>query len=71
MNRTAIVTGSANGIGKAIATAYAEIGYNVVIADIDFENGKKLSKTLQNEHYAAEFVACDVSDPDAIEHLVS
>jgi len=71
MNRTAIVTGSANGIGKAVATAYAREGCNVVIADIDDESGEKLRNTLQNEHLEAEFVHCDVSDPASIQNLIS
>jgi len=33
MKRTAIVTGAANGIGRAVATAFAANGYRVVIAD--------------------------------------
>ena len=32
--KTAIVTGAASGIGLAIATALAEAGANVVMADI-------------------------------------
>ncbi len=32
--KTAIVTGAASGIGRAIATSYAAEGANVVIADI-------------------------------------
>jgi NAD(P)-dependent dehydrogenase (short-subunit alcohol dehydrogenase family) len=32
--KTAIVTGAASGIGLGIATALAEVGANVVMADI-------------------------------------
>ena len=34
-NKTVIITGAGNGIGKGIALLYAEKGANVVIADID------------------------------------
>ena len=39
--RTAIVTGAANGIGRAIAERYAAEGANVVIADL--QNADALS----------------------------
>ena len=70
MNKTVIVTGSANGIGKGIATAYANEMYNVIIADIDAENGRILRNSLQKENLSAEFVSCDVSDPDSLQNLV-
>jgi NAD(P)-dependent dehydrogenase (short-subunit alcohol dehydrogenase family) len=35
--KTAIVTGAASGIGLGIATALAEAGANVVMADIDWD----------------------------------
>ena len=37
LNRVALVTGAAFGIGKAIAVLYAREGAKVVLADIDME----------------------------------
>ncbi|TVQ11181.1 MAG: SDR family oxidoreductase [Balneolaceae bacterium] len=70
MKKTAIVTGAANGIGRAVATACAANGFSVVIADIDAENGQHLQDRLLNEGFDAMFVKCDVSDPEAITGLV-
>jgi len=70
MNKTVIVTGAANGIGRAIAKAYAAAYFNVIIADIDEENGSILQDELLNQGYTARFIGCDVSDPNAIKHLV-
>lgn len=70
MNRTAIITGAANGIGKAVATAYANAQFNVAIADIDLENGAKLRDQLRGDNLEATFIECDVSDPDSIDNLV-
>lgn len=70
MNKTAIITGAANGIGKAVATVFAENEYSVIIADIDVSNGRALSESLNNDNLTAEFVECDVSDPASIKNLV-
>ena len=70
MEKTVIVTGASNGIGKGIATAFAEKDYNVLIADIDVENGNKLQKKLEEENYSAAFIECDVSDSDSITGLI-
>lgn len=71
MNRTAIVTGAANGIGKAVATAYAREKFNVIIADIDSENGSKHQNQLREDNLDATFIECDVSDPDSIDNLIT
>lgn len=70
MEKTVIVTGSANGIGKGIATAFAEEEYNVVIADIDVENGNELQKKLEEKNFKAAFIECDVSNSDSITGLI-
>lgn len=46
-NRVAIVTGGANGIGRAIALRLAQEGANLVIADIDVECGKDVSNEIK------------------------
>jgi len=68
--KTVIITGAANGIGKGIAIAYADKGFNVVIADIDSEAGNKLQDQLSENGKQAYFVECDVSDPNSIDNLV-
>ena len=45
-NRTAIITGSANGIGRIAAIALGKAGANIAITDIDFPSAKELEKEL-------------------------
>ena len=42
--KTAIITGAAKGIGKAISERLISEGYFTILVDIDDENGKKLEK---------------------------
>ncbi len=41
--QTAIVTGSATGIGEAIARRLAKAGATVALADLDFEGASKVA----------------------------
>jgi NAD(P)-dependent dehydrogenase (short-subunit alcohol dehydrogenase family) len=70
MNKTAIITGAANGIGRSVAAAYAKNGFSVVLADIDVQNGQQLQQQLLDEGFDALFVECDMSDPEAVVNLV-
>ncbi|MEI6876303.1 MAG: SDR family NAD(P)-dependent oxidoreductase, partial [Spirochaetota bacterium] len=46
-NRVAIVTGAANGIGRAIAFALARHGCTPVIADLDPRGGEAVVEELR------------------------
>ena len=58
--KTAIVTGGARGIGKAIVTCLAENGAKAAVLDIEDEAGAETVKEL-NEITDAIYVHCDVS----------
>ncbi|MCC5941959.1 MAG: glucose 1-dehydrogenase [Balneolaceae bacterium] len=68
--KTVIVTGGANGIGRAIAIAFAGQGDCVVIADVDELGGKKLAMQIQKKGESAMFIRTDVSDPESIKAMV-
>tara|TARA_R100001143_G_scaffold63387_1_gene70060 strand:+ start:1343 stop:2080 length:738 start_codon:yes stop_codon:yes gene_type:complete len=71
MNKIVIVTGASNGIGKAIVKEFAAAYYHVILADIDVEKGISHRDHLLEQGYTAEFIACDVSDPESIKNLLS
>ena len=53
--RTAIITGGASGIGKAISRLFSNESANVVIADVDTVAGKQLENELQAACRAAAY----------------
>ena len=69
-NKTAIVTGAANGIGKGIALHYAMKGANVVVADIDEEAGKEIVSLIKEQGRNAFYVKTDVRCEDDIIRLM-
>lgn len=59
-NKTVIITGAGNGIGKGIALHYAEKGANVVLADIDEKSGTQTAARITEQGGKALFVQSDV-----------
>ncbi|MBI5094821.1 MAG: SDR family oxidoreductase [Candidatus Hydrogenedentes bacterium] len=68
--KSAIVSGGAQGIGKAVSIAFARAHAAVYVADTDAEAGAELVDALSAEGLAAVFVATDVSREDDVAALV-
>jgi NAD(P)-dependent dehydrogenase (short-subunit alcohol dehydrogenase family) len=69
--KTAVVTGAAQGIGRAIAARLADAGAYTLCADIDVAGLRSVITGIEDRGGHGEAVACDVSDPDDVEHLVT
>ncbi len=69
-DRTAIVTGGGQGIGRAICGIFAEEGASVVVADIDESNAQETARRLNRSGHRARAVRADVSVGTEINALV-
>jgi D-sorbitol dehydrogenase (acceptor) len=65
--KSALITGSARGIGKAFAEAYLREGATVAIADINLEAAQATASEIGEAAYA---VRLDVTDQSSIEAAV-
>ena len=60
-DKVAVITGAANGIGRAIATCFAAEGARVVVSDLDTAHGEALVDTIITAGGHAVYVRADVS----------
>ncbi len=60
LNRTALVTGGAQGIGQGIVECLVAQGAKVTIADINPAHGEVLAETLTKQGYDVMFVHIDI-----------
>ncbi|KAL4781967.1 hypothetical protein BJX76DRAFT_359400 [Aspergillus varians] len=69
--KVAIVTGGSSGIGHSTALYLAELGANVVIADINEEEGDSVASKIQQETLSqAIFIRTDVSSSPSVQSMV-
>jgi NAD(P)-dependent dehydrogenase (short-subunit alcohol dehydrogenase family) len=66
-----IVTGAAQGIGKATAELLAQEGARVVLADVNDAAGEAATEALQRAGVTAAYQHCDVSAEDEVVELVA
>lgn len=67
--RVAIVTGAANGIGRATAERLASEGAAVVVADVD-TSGAEVAAAIDRRGGRAAFVAADVTRDDDLRRMI-
>lgn len=70
-NRVALITGAASGIGKAIATAFAEEGTNLALCDINSESLEKVAADLKKKGVRVYTEKVDVTKQDQTDAFVN
>jgi NAD(P)-dependent dehydrogenase (short-subunit alcohol dehydrogenase family) len=65
--RTAIVTGAATGIGKAIATRLADAGATIAVVDLNLSGAEEVAAALPNRSFAVE---ANVADANSVRRSV-
>ncbi|HJX84324.1 MAG TPA: SDR family NAD(P)-dependent oxidoreductase, partial [Candidatus Angelobacter sp.] len=67
--KVVVVTGGANGIGRALCLKFAKEGAKaVVVSDIDKDHGMKVAKEI--EPAKGGFIACNVAQEADVRRLV-
>ena len=69
--KVAIVTGAASGIGRAVALLCAEHGASVALVDVNRLGGEQAVDQIRSAGGEALFVCCDVTDPTAVQAMVT
>jgi NAD(P)-dependent dehydrogenase (short-subunit alcohol dehydrogenase family) len=67
MNKTVLISGGAQGIGRAIALAFAKVGYAVSIADIHKEAGFEVIRMVREVGGKAIFIHTDVAQEHEVQ----
>ena len=70
-NKTALITGGSNGIGKATALLFAKEGANVVIVDINDKTGRAVADEIKTNGGQAAYFHADVSKAVDCEAMVA
>ncbi|MBC8174562.1 MAG: 3-oxoacyl-ACP reductase FabG [Candidatus Marinimicrobia bacterium] len=70
-DKTVIITGAGQGIGKATAIRFSEEGAKVVIADLNETTGQAVADGIQSTGGEAIFTYVNVADRDSVKAMVS
>ena len=65
--KTAVITGAALGIGRALALAWARRGWKVGVVDFDMEEAERTLEMIEKAGGSGEIFRCDVRDPGEVQ----
>lgn len=67
--KSVVITGSANGLGKALALEFSKNGYNIILSDIDKKNLEKVKKEIIKNKVKCISVAGDLTKKETLEKI--
>ena len=68
-NKVAVVTGAAQGMGRAMSMALAEAGADLLLVDLNEAGVRQTAKSIVTLGRRAEFAVHDVSEPNQVRAL--
>ena len=69
VDKVAVVTGAASGIGKALAERLAVRGMKIVVADVERDAAQSVAADLAQTGAQTLAVQTDVTDPESVQQL--
>lgn len=69
-DQVAIVTGGGSGFGESICHSYASEGCRIVVADLNEQNGERVTQELTEKSHNAIFCKTDVANAKDMEAMV-
>jgi short-subunit dehydrogenase len=66
-----VITGAADGIGRALALAFSAAGYTITGIDIDSERSMRTQAEIINQGGAARFLIADLSTCENVERVIA
>ncbi len=66
-----VITGAADGIGRALALAFSAAGYSITGIDIDSERSMRTQAEIINRGGAARFLIADLSTSENVERVTA
>ncbi|MBL8502306.1 MAG: SDR family NAD(P)-dependent oxidoreductase, partial [Rhodocyclaceae bacterium] len=70
-DKVAIVTGAGQGIGAAIAQAYAREGARVAVVDMNAEAADAVAAAIRQSGGAAKGFACNVAERESVNRMAT
>jgi NAD(P)-dependent dehydrogenase (short-subunit alcohol dehydrogenase family) len=71
VDKVAIITGAASGMGRYAAELFASEGASVVISDIAEKEGEEIARAIRDNGGRAIFVKANVANEDEVKHMVN
>jgi NAD(P)-dependent dehydrogenase (short-subunit alcohol dehydrogenase family) len=68
--KTAIVTGGAKGIGKAVVLELAHQGANIVIADLDIDNARQLETQIRGRGCSVLIAKTNIAHKNEVNEMI-
>ncbi|MCS0671458.1 SDR family NAD(P)-dependent oxidoreductase [Cytobacillus firmus] len=69
LDKVAVITGGASGIGAAAARLFASEGAKVVVVDLNEDKGKAFEAELKALNYTAQFIKANITNEEEVENI--